>query len=222
MVISCVHKSHDIEFAQAMLGGSKHNFSTVCMDVPKKMIGETYMHFFAILCWHGKTPLALYRTSKCDLQEYIYNNPAKGTVLQEGDKIYISTAYSLSNSERLEEVVRVRKIQLEADLNCIREAEVQGQVKPGSVSSVLASRNQALEEHNEESFREARALTTQRIALVQKQDQAAKLRADGTNLDEAAELDAEADELQAALLTHEQEVVQKHSLLKYNTPVSTK
>jgi len=222
LVISCVHKSHDIEFAQAMLGGSKHNFSTICIDVPEKMIGETYMHFFAILCWHGKTPLALYRTSKYDLQEYIYNNPAKNTVLQSGDKIYISSAFSLSNSERLEEVVRVRQIQLEADLNFTHEAQVQGKVPPGSTAAFLESRNKALKKHNEESFREARSLTTQRISLVEKQDQAAKLRADGHEADELDKLDAEADELQAALLTHEQEVAKRHRDMKYNTPVSTK
>jgi len=219
LVISCVHKNHDIEFAQAMLGGSKHDFSMVCIPVPRKMIGETYMHFFAILCNLSKIPLALYRTSKYDLQEYIYNNPSKDTILQEGDKVYVSHAHSLSNSERLEEVVRVRKVQLEADLNTI----IQTEAKTNPLE-ILASRNKALEEHpkgSHESFREARALNTQKMELVKHQAAAAKCRAEG-HTKKADKKDAEANKLKEALETHEEREDKMHSLLRYDAPASSK
>ena len=93
LMLACVHKNSDIHFARALLGGSDYDFSLMCIPVSSKHVGKEYMEFFTVLCQHGKIPLALFRISPKDHQEYIYTNPNKHTILRENDQVYVCESH---------------------------------------------------------------------------------------------------------------------------------
>ena len=94
LAASCVHKSSDVHLCQALLGGSHHEFSLACCPVPSGHGLKTYGQLYAAMCQQGQIPIALFRTSAEDRQEYIFTNPAKCTTFQEGDLVYCTQSHS--------------------------------------------------------------------------------------------------------------------------------
>ena len=92
LAISCLHKPSHIHLCQALLGGSVHNFSLVCVPVPAEF--KTYEQLYATMCQQNQQiPLALYRTAPDELEEYIYTNPLPSTDLRKGDLVYCSQSH---------------------------------------------------------------------------------------------------------------------------------
>ena len=92
LAISCLHKPSHIHLCQALLGGSVHNFSLVCVPVPSEF--KTYEQLYATMCKQNQQiPLALYRAAPDELDEYIYTNPLPSTDLRKGDLVYCSQSH---------------------------------------------------------------------------------------------------------------------------------
>ena len=96
ILTSCVHQSSDIQLLHSLLGGSKHDFSLISVDMPAEFVGRTQLYLVCAFAVQDRIPIALFRINDQDGQQYIYTNPAQDTVLRASDKIYVTINHFIS------------------------------------------------------------------------------------------------------------------------------
>jgi len=126
LTVSCCHKSCDINLTRALFGGSRFNFSLLCIPVPEAFWGKKYIELYATMCANGKIPLGLFRTSKEEKQEYIYNNPEKDKILRNDDRVYVTASKTLKKPEPVK-AIEVLEVEVGAEAEQ-QEAEVLAQM----------------------------------------------------------------------------------------------